>query len=443
MDSNNDLFRHETGRLVSALTRIFGVHNLALAEDVVQDAFCRALEVWPIRGVPDNPSAWLMTTARNRALDILRRERTATKFAPELGRLLESEWTLAPVVDEILAADAIQDSMLRMMFSCCHPRLSEPAQVALILNILCGFSIDEIASACMSGHAAIEKRILRGKKLLAESKRLFDTAVPADFSDRLHVVHRALYLLFNEGYHGASPETSVRLELCNEAIRLASVLLQHPLGKTPATYALAALMTLTAARLPARTDPSGNLIALFKQDRALWDRTRLSEGMRLLELSASGTELTAYHIEAAMASVHAMAQHAEDTDWDTIVSLYDSLMRINPSPIVALNRAIAIAQRDGPERGLKAIDGIPQPDRLAAYPFYPAALGELELRRGNGESARVHFHAALARARNATERRFFQQRLSACDVASRQQATTAEFWEPNLATAPAGGADED
>jgi RNA polymerase sigma-70 factor (ECF subfamily) len=223
--------------------------------------------------------------------------------------------------------------------------------VALILNILCGFSIDEIASACMSGHAATEKRILRGKKLLAESKRLFDTAVPADFSDRLRVVHRALYLLFNEGYHGASPVTSVRLELCNEAIRLASVLLQHPLGKAPGTYALAALMTLTAARLPARTDSSGNLIALFNQDRALWDRTRLSEGMQLLELSASGTELTAYHIEAAMASVHAIARHTEDTDWDTIVSLYDSLMRINPSPIVALNRAIAIAQRDGPERG--------------------------------------------------------------------------------------------
>jgi RNA polymerase sigma-70 factor (ECF subfamily) len=185
------------------------------------------------------------------------------------------------------------------------------------------------------------------------------------------------------------------------------------------------------------------LIALFNQDRALWDRTRLSEGMRLLELSASGTELTAYHIEAAMASVHAMARHAEDTDWDTIVSLYDSLMRINPSPIVALNRGIAIAQRDGPERGLEAIYGIPQPDRLAAYPFYSAALGELELRRGNGESACVHFHVALARARNVTERRFLKQRLSACDVASPQQTTPAEFWEPNLATAPAGSTDED
>src|SRR5262249_17097491 len=216
--------------------------------------------------------------------------------------------------------------------SCCHPRLSEPAQVALVLNILCGFSIDEIASACMSGHAATEKRILRGKKVLAESKRLFDTAVPADFSDRLPAVQRALYLLFNEGYHGASPETSVRSELCNEAIRLTSVLLRHPLGKTPATYALAALMTLTAARLPARTDSSGNLITLPHQDRALWDRTRLSEGTRLLELSACGTELTAYHIEAAMASVHAMAARAEDTDWSTIISLYDSLLQINPSP---------------------------------------------------------------------------------------------------------------
>lgn len=214
--------------MVSALTRIFGVHKLALAEDVVQDAFCRAFEVWPMRGLPDNPSSWLMATARNRALDVLRRQRTARNFAPELGRLLESEWTLAPVVDEIFSADALDDGMLRMMFSCCHPRLSEHLQVALILNILCGFSIDEIASACMSGHAAIEKRILRSKKVLAESKRLFDTAVPADFSDRLLAVHRALYLLFNEGYHGAPLETPIRSALCNEAIRLASVLLRHP-----------------------------------------------------------------------------------------------------------------------------------------------------------------------------------------------------------------------
>jgi RNA polymerase sigma-70 factor (ECF subfamily) len=387
--------------------------------------------VWRIRGVPDNPSAWLMTTARNRALDVLRRQRTANTFAPELGRLLDSEWTLTPIVDEILAADAIPDSMLRMMFSCCHPRLSEAAQVGLILNILCGFGVDEIASAFTTGCAAVEKRIVRGKKILAESKRLFDTAVPADFSDRLPAVHRALYLLFNEGYHGASPKTSVRLELCNEAIRLVAVLLQHPSGKIPATYALAALLTLTAARLPARVDSSGNLIALFDQDRTLWDRTRLNEGMRLLELSASGTELTVYHVEAALASVHAMAQRAEDTDWSAIIALYDSLMRINTSPIIALNRAIAIAQRDGPERGLDAMKAILNLDRLAGYPFYPAALGELERRCGRGERAREHFQEALARARNPMERRFFEQRLAACELPDAQPAA-GQFWESSF-----------
>src|SRR5215467_7976767 len=202
MDLSDHLFRRESGRMVAALTRIFGVHNLALAEDVVQDAFCRALEVWRIRGVPENSSAWLMAAAKNRALDVLRRECTARSFAPELGRFLQSEWTLAPVVEELFTADAIKDDLLRMMFSCCDPRLPEPAQVALILHILCGFSVSEIASAFVSTDAAIEKRITRAKKVLATSKRLFDVAASGKFSARLPAVQRALYLLFNEGYHG-------------------------------------------------------------------------------------------------------------------------------------------------------------------------------------------------------------------------------------------------
>jgi len=199
MEPSDHLFRREAGRMVATLTRVFGVHNIALAEDVVQDAFCRALEVWKFRGVPENPSAWLLATAKNRALDVLRRQRTAHTFAPELGRLLDSEWTLAPAVEELFAANAIKDDLLRMMFSCCQPRLAEEAQVALILNILCGFSVNEIASAFVSSHAAIEKRITRAKKLLAASKRLFDVAAPAEFAARLPAVHRALYLLFNEG----------------------------------------------------------------------------------------------------------------------------------------------------------------------------------------------------------------------------------------------------
>jgi RNA polymerase sigma factor (sigma-70 family) len=414
MEPSDHLFRREAGRMVATLTRIFGVHNLALAEDVVQEAFCRALEVWSFRGMPENPSAWLMATAKNRALDVLRRERTARAFAPELGRLLESEWTLAPVMEDLFAANSIKDDQLRMMFSCCYPRLPEEAQVALILHILCGFSVDEVAGAFVNRHAATQKRITRAKKILAGSKRLFDVAVAAEFSTRLPVVLRTLYLLFNEGYHGASPETAVRVELCHEAMRLVSILLDHPLGKTPAAHALFALMCLNAARLPARIDSSGDLHSLFDQDRSQWDRQLISEGLRFLDRSAVGSELTEFHVEAGIAAAHAQAARAEETDWKSIVSLYDTLMTLNPSPIVALNRAIAIAQNEGPERGLEAIQSIGDSDRLVGYPFYSAALGELELRCGKRETARRHFSTALALARNPMERRFLSGRIEVC-----------------------------
>lgn len=409
------LFRRESGRITATVARIFGVHNLALAQDVVQEAFCRALEIWPFRGIPDNPSAWLMLTAKNCALDVLRRERTARDFAPELTNVLQSEWTLAPAMEELFAPQEIKDDLLRMMFSCCQPRVPELAQVALILHVLCGFSVDEIAGAFVSGHAAIEKRLIRGKKALAQSRRLFDVSTADVFATRLPAVQRALYLLFNEGYHGASPKAAVRAELCGEAIRLTAILLQHPFGATPSTYALAALMTLNAARLPARVDASGNLVALTDQDRSQWDWQRVAEGMKLLELSTPGTDLSAYHIEAAIAAIHTGAPRTEDTDWRTIVSLYDVLMTLTPTPVVALNRAIAIAQVDGPERGLTEIQAIADRDRLSTYPFYLATLGELELRRGQPARARTHFEAALERARSPMERRFIEQRIRACE----------------------------
>jgi len=414
MELHEHLFRREAGRIVATLTRIFGVENLALAEDVTQDAFCRALEVWPFRGVPDNPSAWLMATAKHRAVDVLRRERTARTLAPELGRLLESDEKLAPAVEELFRTDAIKDDQLRMMFSCCHPRLPETAQVALMLYILCGFSVDEVAGAFVSTRAAIEKRLSRAKQTFAGSERLFEIADAADFAARLPAVHRALYLLFNEGYHGASPESAVRVELCREALRLAALLFEHPLGATPATYALSALMCLLAARLPARLDAAGNLSALADQDRSRWDPELMAEGQLLLDRSATGPELTEYHVEAAIAAVHASAARVEDTNWAQIVSLYDTLMTIRPSPVVALNRAIAVAQREGPDRGLEEIGAIADRDRLATYPFYYAALGELELRRGRGETAREHFRAARALARNSMERQFLEQRVEAC-----------------------------
>jgi RNA polymerase sigma-70 factor (ECF subfamily) len=415
VDPHEHLFRREAGRMTAALTRLFGVHNLALAEDVVQDALCRALEVWKFQGVPDNPSAWLMAVAKNRALDVLRRERTARTFAPELGRLLESEWTLLPAVEELFGAQAIQDDQLRMMFSCCQPRLPEEAQVALVLHVLCGFSVREIAAAFLSGSAALEKRLGRAKKLLAGSKRLFDLAGD-DVRARLQAVQRALYLLFNEGYHGASEQT-VRAELCQEALRLCALLLDHPHTATPASHALLALMCLHAARLPGRLDDAGNLTTLFEQDRTRWDRALIARGEAQLELSASGSALSQYHVEAAIAHVHASAARAEDTDWATIVWLYDQLLALRASPVVALNRAIAVAQQLGPERGLEELAAISGRERLAGYPFYAAAIAELELRCGRRAQASAQFRAALALARSPAEQRFLTQRLGACEPA--------------------------
>ena len=414
MELAEHFFRREAGPLIAALTRIFGVHNLALAEDVVQDAFCRATEVWRVRGVPENPSAWLMATAKNRALDRVRRERTALTFAPLLSRHLESEWTLAPAVNDAFEPAAVRDGQLQMMFSCCHPKLPEEAQLALILNILCGFGAHEIAAAFLTGRAAIEKRISRGKQALATAKELFDLA-GNDIEARLPTVQRALYLLFNEGYHGASAETPVHAELCDEAIRLVALLREHPPAATPATDALAALMHLHAARLPAKVDSAGDLSALVHQDRSRWDAERIAAGLELLGRSARGNEVTPYHLEAAIAAEHASAPTLAETNWGTIVSLYDKLMALAPSPVVALNRAIAIAERDGAEAGLQAMRVIEDTARLATYPFYQAALGELELRRGDRAAAAVHFRAALAVARSEPERRFLEKRIAAAE----------------------------
>jgi RNA polymerase sigma-70 factor (ECF subfamily) len=416
------LFRREAGRLVAILTRLFGLENLALAEDVVQEAFCRALETWKFHGAPANPSAWLMTTARNRALDVLRRDATARRFAPEIARELESEWTRAGAVDEAFEPGGLNDAQLAMMFSCADPRLPEETRVALILNLLCGFSVGETAAAFLKGEAAMEKRLVRGKKTLGSSRRLFELGAGHAVGERLPAVLRALYLLFNEGYHGASPEAAVRVELCREALRLVGLLLENTRTATPAARALAALLSFNLARLPARLDTAGNLLLLAEQDRLRWDPALLARGRRELERSASGDELTPYHLEAAIASVHAEARSAQETDWRAIVSLYDTLMAIQPSPVVALNRAIAIAQRDGPARGLAEISRIADRDRLRAYPFFFTAIAEFESKIGHWQAARQALDDALKVARNPAERAFLQRRLrehaSACGTTS-------------------------
>lgn len=409
MEPTEHLFRRESGRMISALTRLFGVQNLALAEDVVQDALCRALEVWKFQGVPDNPGAWLMQTAKRRAIDVVRRERTRREFAPDVGRLLETEWTLNQVVDEAFLEHELRDEQLRMMFSCCQPALPAEAQIGLILNVLCGFGTSEIAGAFLITEAAAEKRVQRAKRALSESRALFELGA-SDLTSRLDAVQRALYLLFNEGYHGAHPEIAVREDLCEEALRLALLLAQHPVTARPETLALVALMCLHAARLPGRLDALGGLSTLHEQDRSRWDRRLIEQGMTLLDRSATGDLVTPYHVEAAIAAEHALATSLERTNWTRIVELYDALYAMAPSPVIALNRAIAIGERDGAQEGLSALRALGGERHLAGYPFFPGAMGTLELRLGHQERAREHFQAAAGLSRNPAERAFWEGR---------------------------------
>jgi RNA polymerase sigma-70 factor (ECF subfamily) len=399
--------------LLAALTRVFGVASLALAEDVVQETLARAFESWTFgAGVPEHYSALLMVSAKNRAIDVCRRERNAQRFAPELGRLIASEWTLRPAVEELFLPPALKDDELRMMFLSCHPQLNEDAQVAVMLNLACGFHAKEIASFYLVSEAAMEKRISRAKKILAASPRRFELTAE-DFAPRLPAVHRTLYLLFSEGYHGAG-DAVTRSELCGEAMRLGRLLVDHAPVATSTSFALAALMYFGAARLAGRADALGNLTVLAEQDRSRWDPRLIAEGVVLLERSAVGSEASAYHLEAAISGMHATAARHEDTRWGEIVGLYDALMVVRASPVVALNRAMAIAQFEGPAAGLRAIRAIEGVERLAAYPFHEAALGELELRCGRKQIAGEHFQAALRLARNAAERSFLDQRLSDC-----------------------------
>jgi RNA polymerase sigma-70 factor (ECF subfamily) len=280
--------------------------------------------------------------------------------------------------------------------------------------LLCGFGIEETAAAFLKKRDALERKLSRAKLALARSTELFELKGVGDVATRLPAVQRAIYLLFNEGYHGASPEAPIRRELCAESMRLIELLLCNPLTATPSTHALAALMNFLYARLPSRLDSEGNLLLLVDQNRSLWDADLIAEGRRQIELSASGDQLTAYHIEAAIAELHASAKGLDDTDWDGIVSLYAILMRLRPSPVVALNRAVAIAQRDGPAKGLEELEVIPDRERLLQYPFFFTAIGEFQLRLGRRVEARKAFETALDLARNPAERQFLEGRVHRC-----------------------------
>jgi RNA polymerase sigma factor (sigma-70 family) len=405
------LFRREASRMVSSLVRVLGVRHLALVEDAVQDALVRALETWSLLRAPEDPSAWLMRAARNRAIDLLRRQAHQGPLAPDLVEALEAS---PPGPEGEGEEHALADDELRLMFSCCDPALSGPAQVSVILKYLCGFSVREIAQAFLSSEAAVEKQLFRGRRALSARGALVEVRDPAQVRARLPAVQSAIYLLFSEGYHGAHAQQAVREDLCYEAMRLGVLLSRFPDSADPGTQALLALFCLLAARLPARMDDDGNLLLLAEQDRRRWDRELIAEGRRRLALSAEGGALTAWHLDAAIAARHAAAASFAETDWPSIRELYDVLLRLRPTPVVALNRAIAVGMAEGPEAGLRALSEIEDRERLRRYPFFPAAMAELEARAGRPERAAELLRGALRLARNPAEEDVLTRKLRAC-----------------------------
>jgi RNA polymerase sigma-70 factor (ECF subfamily) len=406
------LFRHEAGKMVASLTGKFGIEHLTLAEDVVQEALARALQTWPFHGVPDNPAAWIMRTSRNLALDVVRREKVFRGKEEAIIHSMERE-PVGPAATG--AADQeIADDTLRMMFVCCHPQIPPEAQVALALKTLCGFSPAEIAKAFLSSEAAIAKRLTRAKQRISEAGIRFEIPEGEELTRRLDGVRQALYLMFNEGYKASSGEKLIREDVCQEAIRLTSLLAAHPRGNQPETHALLALMFLSAARFAARVDGEGQLLRLQVQDRSRWDQGKIARGMFHLAQSASGDAMGEYHLQAAISACHCTARDYASTDWSRILGLYDLLIEIDDSPVVALNRAVALAEANGPQAGIDAVNGISSLKSLESYYLLHAALGEFEARLNHPQLAAAHFRKALQLAEIRSEREFLAKRLQEC-----------------------------
>jgi RNA polymerase sigma factor (sigma-70 family) len=407
------LFRHEAGKMVAMLTGIFGVEHLTLAEDVVQEALARALQTWPFYGVPEKPAAWLMQTARNRALDVVRREKNFRDKEPEIIRLMDGENPAPDAV--ILSEHEIADDRLRMMFVCCHPQIPAEAQVALALKTLCGFSPVEIARAFLTTEAAVAKRLTRARQKIREARIQFEIPAGGELARRLDGVLQSLYLLFNEGYKASSGDKLIREDVCEEAIRLAELLAHHPAGDQPKTHALLALMLLSAARAPARVDDHGNLLRLREQDRTKWDAQMIARGMFHLARSAGGGEISEFHLQAGISACHCAAKDYASTDWGKIVALYDRMLEFDDSPVVALNRAVALAEARGPQAGIEAVNAIPGLKALESYYLLHAVMGDFELQLNRLPVAAAHFQRALQLAEMPPERKFLEKRLQACE----------------------------
>lgn len=401
------LFRHGYGRMVAGLVRIFGSDRIDLCEDVVQEALLRALRRWPAEGVPDQPEGWVFRVARNLAVDSLRRRTIAQRTERELQR-----WAEVDAGPE-MPSEGIEDDTLRMMFTCCHPAVPPDTRVPLVLKTVGGFGIGEIAAALLQKEGTISQRLTRAKARLQGLQIRFEVPAPTELPVRLPLVLEVLYLMFNEGYRAFRGPDLVRQDLVEEAVRLCSLLLREPSTALPEVHALLALMLFLGARLPARSDPLGEILTLADQDRSRWDQSWLQCGFEHFRRSIGGDVMTAFHCEAAIASVHAAAPDYLATDWHAVLREYDRLLCFGDSPVVRLNRAVALAKVEGPRAGLGALAEI-QADALTSYLLLPATAAWMRWQLGEHHQAAELFDQALALPCSEPERRLLLRRRDAC-----------------------------
>jgi RNA polymerase sigma-70 factor, ECF subfamily len=407
----DSLYRVDSGRILATLIRLLG--DFDLAEEAMHEAFAAALSLWPKSGVPGNPRPWLISTARFKAVDTLRRRAKFDASQDELARHLEAQLSSAASSEspneEDSLEDAFEDDRLRLIFTCCHPSLAPEARVALTLREVCGLTTEEIAKAFLITPRTLAQRIVRAKAKIRETPIPYEVPTPQVLPERLGAVLQVIYLVFNEGYSAAAGREVTRAELTGEAIRLGRLLTE--LQPEPEVVGLLALMLLQESRHAARTSPAGELILLENQDRSLWNREQIAEGVALLEKALKSHRFGAYTLQAAIAAVHAESESTAATDWRQIVALYDRLLLIHPSPVVQLNRAVAIAMRDGPEAGLTHIDALLEHGELANYYLAHSARADMYRRLGRTAEARSSYEKALALTQQEPERQFLQERI--------------------------------
>ena len=407
------LFRHEAGKMVSVLTKIFGTENLETAEDVVQQTFIDAMQVWKLKGIPDNPSAWLFRVAKNKAIDVIRKNKHCVQydFSDSERALLKSEYTLTTTMETFWKEELVKDDMLRMMFACCHPDIIPENQITLVLKTLCGFSTAEIAKAFLTSEDTVSKRLYRTKEHFRQQKIKLEIPSTNELKNRTDSVLNSIYLLFNEGYNSTHSDDLIRKDLIDEAMMLCKLLIDNKNTQLPEVFALMALMCFHSSRSDSRLTAEGEIILLSQQDRSKWNYDLITEGNEYMDKAAFGDVISSYHLEAAIAFEHCIAYKFETTNWKRILELYDWLLKINPSEITEINRAVVVLKLQGASAALTALKNLKDNNRAESYYLYQSLLGEIYAGQNDKTKAKAHYEKAIGLTQSVKEKKLLHEKI--------------------------------